>query len=489
MKTLHELEFDNSYARLPAMFYSRHAPTPLTQAHLVHFNPAAARLIDLDPEQAAHPDFVDTLTGRRPLPGSDPLAMCYAGHQFGHFVPRLGDGRALLLGEVRTDSGAKWDLHLKGSGETLYSRGGDGRSVLRSAIREYLGSEAMHGLGIPTTRALCITGSKEDVYREQIETGAMLLRLAPSHIRFGSFEYFYYEQRFDELRILADYVLEQHFGHLRETDNRYLALLREVIASTARLVAGWQAVGFAHGVMNTDNMSIHGITLDYGPFGFLDRYQADFVCNHSDHRGRYTFNRQPDIALFNLSCLAQALLPLIDAQPQAAAELAKAELGAFEHLFTDDYAARMRARLGLQQQLPGDQALCDELLSLMDDNQVDYTSLFRSLSQPQPSAARALFLDPQACDAWMQRYQARLQKENVPAQERSSRMKQVNPKYILRNHLAENAIRKAADDSDYSEIDRLMILLQQPFDEHPGMDSFAAPPPDWARHIQVSCSS
>ncbi len=489
MKKLHELNFDNSYARLPPAFYSRHVPVPLAQAHLVHFNAAAARLIDLDPDQAARPDFVDILTGGSLLPEFQPLAMCYAGHQFGHYVSRLGDGRALLLGEVRNKQGEKWDLQLKGSGETGYSRGGDGRSVLRSAIREYLCSEAMHGLGIPTTRALCITGSREEVYREQIETGAMLLRLAPSHVRFGTFEYFYYQQHFDELRILADHVLEQHFRHLRETADPYLALLREVIASTARLVAGWQAVGFAHGVMNTDNMSIHGITLDYGPYGFLDRYQAGFICNHSDHSGRYAFNRQPDIALFNLSCLAQTLLPLLDAQPEAAAELAKAELAQYEAIFTDDYAARMRAKLGLQESMPGDQDLCADLLRLMEDNHVDYTLLFRTLSGPEPETARTLFRNPQACDAWLERYQARQQADPRSAQERSRSMEQVNPKYILRNHLAEAAIRSAADDGDYNAIDRLMTVLQTPFDEHPGMEAWAAPPPDGAQAVQVSCSS
>ena len=493
MKTLQELNFDNSYARLPSIFYSEHAPEPLAKSHLVHFNQAAAELIELDPEQAMHPDFVDIMTGCQSLPGFQPLAMCYAGHQFGQFVPRLGDGRALLLGEIKTDKGEKWDIQLKGGGPTLYSRSGDGRAVLRSTIREYLCSEAMHGLGIPTTRALCMTGSQEEVYREQIETGAMLIRLAPSHVRFGTFEYFYYEQRYDDLKVLANYVIDHHFQHLKETENPCLELLREVIATTARLIAKWQAVGFSHGVMNTDNMSIHSITLDYGPYGFLDRYQPDFICNHSDHHGRYAFNQQPDVGLFNLSCLAQALLPLIDPQPEAAAEKAKAELESYHDIFIDHYATLMSNKLGLYEQPTENKTLCDELLNIMHSNQVDYTLLFRNLSEPDSEKralnVRNLFIDPLACDAWMKKYQLRLNAENSSAEQRSQNMKRINPKYILRNHLAEAAIRKASDDADFSEIDRLMTVLLNPFDEHSDYESYATHPPAWAHEIKVSCSS
>jgi len=490
MKLLHQLEFDNSYARLPDIFFSRHDPVPLTDSRLIHFNANAAELINLDPRQALHPDFVDVVTGKCLLPGFQPLALCYAGHQFGQYVPRLGDGRALLLGEVRTENGAKWDLQLKGGGQTLYSRGGDGRAVLRSTIREYLCSEAMFGLGIPTTRALCITGSQEEVFREQIESGAMLIRMAPSHVRFGSFEYFYYEQRYDDLKILADHVLENHFKHLLETGNPYLSLLSEVISSTARLIAAWQAVGFSHGVMNTDNMSILGLTLDYGPYGFLDQYQPGFICNHSDHHGRYAFDRQPDIGLFNLSCLAQALLPLIDTQPEIAAEAAKSELEKYQPAFVEHYATLMRAKLGLFESRPQDKTLCDDLLTIMHTDQVDYTLLFRGLSEPDSATAvRDLFMDRASCDNWMQQYVSRLKAEDCTAELRSRKMKQVNPKFILRNHLAETAIRKASDNADFDEIDRLMTLLQNPFDEQPGCESYAAPPPSGARGIQVSCSS
>jgi uncharacterized protein YdiU (UPF0061 family) len=318
--TLHTLPLSNSFAQLPGTFYSRVRPTPFEQpAELIHFNTAAAELLDLDPAVADDPACVDVFSGRQLLPGADPLAMLYAGHQFGHYVPQLGDGRAIILGETTNRQQARWEIQLKGCGQTPYSRDGDGRAVLRSTIREYLCSEAMHGLGIPTTRALCITGSREEVYREQIETGAMLTRLAPSHVRFGSFEVFFYRNRHDALQTLADYVIATHYPELQDTEQPYVALLQAVVDKTANLLAQWQAVGFAHGVMNTDNMSVLGLTLDYGPFGFMEAYDPGLVCNHSDHHGRYAFDQQPQVALFNLSCLAQTLLPLVDVEAARAA--------------------------------------------------------------------------------------------------------------------------------------------------------------------------
>lgn len=493
MKTLEQLQFDNSYARLPDLFWSAHQPSPLDHSFLIHFNEQAAGLIGLDPQQAQRPDFVDIITAKTPLPGYQPVALCYAGHQFGHYVPRLGDGRAILLGEIKTDTNAKWDLQLKGAGQTLYSRGGDGRAVLRSTIREYLCSEAMHGLGIPTTRALCMTGSCEEVYRERIEAGAMLLRMAPSHVRFGSFEYFYYNNRFDDLRTLADYVLQQHYPHLQEASNPYLALLEEAVRRTAQLIAQWQAVGFSHGVMNTDNMSILGLTLDYGPYGFFDQYQPDFICNHSDHQGRYAFNRQPDIGLFNVSCLAQALLPLIDKQPEHSAEIATEALRAYEPQFKTHFAELMRGKLGLREARENDEYLWNDLFSNMEQNQVDYTLLFRALSEADPDLrtrkARGLFLDRSSCDAWLKAYHARLRSEGRNTTERSIHMKRSNPKYILRNYIAEFAIRKAEDDADFSEIDTLMRLLQNPYEEQPEFEHYAGHPPAWAEGIEVSCSS
>ena len=489
MKTLEQLTFNNTYTRLPDIFYNRVNTAPLTNQHLISFNPSAAGLIDLDITESTRADFVDIISGKKSLPGYGPFAMCYAGHQFGHYVPRLGDGRAILLGQVVTEKGDKWDLQLKGAGQTLYSRNADGRAVLRSTIREYLCGEAMHGLGIPTSRALCIIGSDTEVYRETIETGALLLRIAPSHVRFGSFEYFYYNQQFDDLKILADYVIEHHYPEYEDTTSPYLSLLKQVIKATAKLIAKWQSVGFSHGVMNTDNMSIHGITLDYGPFGFLDQYQPDYICNHSDHEGRYAFNKQPDIGLFNVSCFAQSLLPLLNKDPEKAAEIAMAELEKYKLIFIDHYSTLMRNKLGLIESKKEDQELCSDLFDLMQVNSVDHTILFRALSETNTEHVRDLFLQRDAFDRWMTTYQARLMQENIDPLIRSSNMKNTNPKFILRNHLAEIAIQKATDDKDYSEIDTLLKLLQQPFDEHEGYDTYADHPPEWAQEIEVSCSS
>ena len=490
MHALEDLPFDNSYARLPEDFYRRVPPTPFTEpAYLVSFNDEVARLIDLDPSQSKRPEFADYFSGRHLLSGADPVAMLYSGHQFGVNVSQLGDGRAILLGEVVNSHGEKWDLHLKGAGLTPFSRDGDGRAVLRSTIREYLCSEAMHGLGIPTTRALCIIGSDEKVWRESIETGAMLIRLAPTHVRFGSFEIFYYRRQMDHLRRLADYVIEQHFPQFVSAPDRYVRFFAEVVARTARLIAQWQAVGFAHGVMNTDNMSILGLTLDYGPFGFMDDYDAGFICNHSDHHGRYAFNQQPYIGLWNLSCLAQALLPLASEEPL------KAALHSYNETLNAHYTELMCVKLGLRDRLDDDADLVSDLLTVMQNNRADYTTFFRTLSsfQPGPGAEnhplRDSCLDRAAFDAWAHRYGERLKKEQSQDAERRDRMNLVNPKYVLRNYLAQQAIALATEKKDYSEIDRLLTLLRDPFSEQPARESYAAPPPNWGKHLSVSCSS
>ena len=491
MRKIEELQFHNTYARLPEDFYSRLAPTPFSRPpYLVSFSSAAAALIDLDPNEAARPEFVDYFSGRRLLPGSDPVAMLYSGHQFGQYVPRLGDGRAILMGEVRNRQGEKWDLHLKGAGQTPYSRDGDGRAVLRSTIREYLCGEAMHGLGIPTTRGLCIVGSDEEVLREEgVETGAMLVRLASTHVRFGSFEVFYYRRQYEHLARLADYVMAEHFPHLTGAGDRYARFLTEVVIRTAHLMAKWQAVGFAHGVMNTDNMSILGVTLDYGPFGFLDDYDPGFICNHSDHGGRYAFHRQPDIGHWNLHALAQALLPLMTE------EQAKEALAAYEPALVAHYTDLMRQKLGLEEWRPEDGDLLTGLLEIMQAGHVDYTRTFRSLGgvQSDPSSVneslRDLFLDRTACDAWAARYRERLRLEGGRDAEREQRMARVNPKYVLRNYLVQVAIAQATEKRDFAEIDRLLDLLRDPFAERPDMERYAAPPPDWGRRIVVSCSS
>ena len=319
MAKLDELRFDNTYARLPPAFYSKLAPTPLAEPHLVSFNPAAAALVGLDPSEAERPEFVEAFGGKSLPRGAEPLAMLYAGHQFGIYVPQLGDGRALLLGEVRGPGGDKWDLHLKGSGPTPYSRGFDGRAVLRSTVREYLCGEAMHGLGVPTTRALCIVGSSEPVVRERVERAAALVRLSPSHVRFGTFEVFQRRGQHAHVRQLADYVIGQHFPELSGLPDRFARFLSEVVARTARLVAMWQAHGFAHGVLNTDNMSVLGLTLDYGPFGFIDDFDPGYVCNHSDYAGRYAFDQQPAVGLWNLTRLADSLSSLLTPEQTEAA--------------------------------------------------------------------------------------------------------------------------------------------------------------------------
>lgn len=504
-------QWTNSYAQLPDSFYSRVRPTPFTSpSRLIHFNAAAADLLGMAPDELSDPQWLEWLSGHSLPGGGDPLAMLYAGHQFGQYVPQLGDGRAIMLGEISLGKRKPWtaegmttdriEIQLKGSGQTPYSRQGDGRAVLRSTIREYLCSEAMHGLGIPTTRALAIIGSDDEVYRERAEPGAILTRLAPSHVRFGSFEVFFYRDQFDRIRTLADYVLSYHYPDLKDASNPYLALFSEVMQRTARLIAQWQAVGFAHGVMNSDNMSILGLTLDYGPFGFMQAYQPGYICNHSDHGGRYAFDQQPEMGLFNLSCLAQALLPLLDDKPDKGAEIAKDVLAQYQPLFIKEYAALMRQKLGLVEAHEEDQSLLSDLLNLMEANQVDYTILFRRLANfnswisartlsGRNEAIRDLFLDRNRFDAWAIRYARRLQKEKRNDAERKVRIRKVNPKYILRNHLAEIAIRKAEDDQDYSEIDKLFTILQNPFDEWPEYEDYAEHPPEWAEDISVSCSS
>lgn len=488
-RRLEPLPFDNSYARLSEAFYAKVNPTPFSDPpHLVSFNHAAAELIDLDPDEAKHPEFAGVFGGSLLVPGMEPLAMLYSGHQFGVYVPQLGDGRAILLGEVRNGRDEKWDLHLKGAGITPFSRDGDGRAVLRSTIREYLCSEAMHGLGIPTTRALCIVGSDEKVYREQVETGATLLRMAPSHVRFGTFEIFYYRKQYDHLTVLADYVIANHYPHLAVATDKYARFFAEVTERTANLIAQWQAVGWAHGVMNTDNMSILGITLDYGPFGFMDDYDPGFICNHSDHNGRYAFNQQPFIGLWNLSCLAQALLPLVPKE-----EL-KAALDRYTSIHQARYVELMRIKLGLDGARPDDESLVNDLLVLMAQSQADYTNVFRTLGEFRSTPGelneglRDYFVDRGSFDGWAARYCARLREQTGTDADRRERMNRVNPKYVLRNYLAQTAIEKAQQ-KDYSEVDRLLSLLQGPFSDQPGMGAYAAPPPNWGKHLAVSCSS
>lgn len=488
-RQLETLTFHNTYARLPEAFYAKLNPTPFSSSpYLVSFNAAAADLIDLDLREAERPEFTALFGGSMLTPAMEPLAMLYSGHQFGVYVPQLGDGRAILLGEATNARGERWDLHLKGAGLTPFSRDGDGRAVLRSTIREYLCSEAMHALGIPTTRALSIIGSDEKVYREQVESGAMLLRMAPSHVRFGTFEIFYYRRQHEHLRVLADYVIDHHYPHLREAPDKYAALFAQVVERTARLIARWQAVGWAHGVMNTDNMSILGLTLDYGPFGFMDDYDAGFICNHSDHNGRYAFNQQPFIGLWNLSCLAQALLPL------AEKDALKEGLDGYMPLFEREYRSLMRAKLGLADVRDQDEELIREFLGLLQGSHADYTIVWRELGGFLSGRGmvndrlREHFLNRERFDAWAVQYAERLRAERSRDEDRQQAMNRVNPKYVLRNYLVQAAIEKAQQ-KDFAEIDRLLALLQHPYTDQPGMEGYAAPPPNWGKHLSVSCSS
>ena len=487
MKALDELTFDNRFARLGDAFSTHVLPEPIDDPRLVVASPAAMALLDLDPAQADTPVFAQLFGGHKLWAEAQPRAMVYSGHQFGSYNPQLGDGRGLLLGEVCNAAGEHWDLHLKGAGQTPYSRMGDGRAVLRSSIREFLASEALHALGIPTSRALCVIGSNTPVWREKQERAAMVLRLAPSHVRFGHFEYFYYTKRTDEHTALAEHVLAAHFPQCREQPQPYLAMFREIVERNAELIAKWQAYGFCHGVMNTDNMSILGITFDFGPFAFLDDFDANFICNHSDDRGRYAFSNQVPIGQWNLSALAQALTPLIEV------EALRETLGLFLPLYQAHYLDLMRRRLGLTRAEDSDAKLIEHLLQLMQSGGIDYSLFFRRLGdEPAEQAVARLrddFIDRPGFDAWAAHYTARVARDGEPRQDlRRKRMHAVNPLYILRNYLAQQAI-DAAENGDYSVVRQLHQVLSQPFDEQPGMAAYAQRPPEWGKHLEISCSS
>lgn len=486
MKRLDDLQFDNRFARLGDAFSTEVLPDPLADPHLVVASPAAMALLDLDPAEADTPVFAELFAGHKLWSDAAPRAMVYSGHQFGSYNPRLGDGRGLLLGEVVNDAGEHWDLHLKGAGQTPYSRMGDGRAVLRSSIREFLASEHLHALGIPSSRALCVTGSSTPVYREKKESGAMVMRLAPSHVRFGHFEYFYYTRQHEQLKTLGEHVLACHFPECLDADEPWLAMFRTVIERNAEMIAGWQAYGFCHGVMNTDNMSILGITFDYGPYAFLDDFDANHICNHSDDSGRYSFSNQVPIAHWNLAALAQALTPHI------AVEALREALELFLPLYQAAWLDRMRRRLGFTQAEDGDEALVQRLLQLMQTSAVDYTLFFRRLGDSAPEQAVAVlrddFVDLAGFDAWAAQYVERAAREGDDQDARRQRMHAVNPKYILRNYLAQRAI-EAAERGDYSEVRQLHAVLARPFDEQPGMETYAERPPEWGKHLEISCSS
>jgi uncharacterized protein YdiU (UPF0061 family) len=485
-----QVRWATSYAALGPPFARPVQPQPLTRPHWLATSDGVAELLGWPADWWTHPDAIAPFAAHGLWPGMQSVATVYSGHQFGVWAGQLGDGRALLLGEVATPAGGL-EIQLKGSGLTPYSRMGDGRAVLRSSIREFLCSEAMHGLGIPTTRALALVGSDLPVRREGIETAAIVARVAPSFLRFGHFEHFSHHGQHDALRQLFDHVVDRYAPQCRSAPEPVAALLAWVADSTAELLADWQAVGFCHGVMNTDNMSILGLTIDYGPFGFLDAFDPGHICNHSDHQGRYAFSRQPQIAHWNLHALAQALVPLL---PSPDTEGLSGALEVYRERFGPALLQRLRAKLGLRDERAEDGELADDLLRLMAAGRVDHTIAWRRLGRfstdtgADNAVVRDLFLDRIGFDAWADRYRVRLRAEQSIDAERGTRMQRINPHVVLRNHLAETAIRQA-EAGDASEVRRLLRVLSQPFDEDLAQPTDADFPPGWAGSLAVSCSS
>jgi len=486
--SIHNLQVANSFAELPSAFHTFLQPQPLNEPRLLHANTEVAALLGLSAAALQQPEFLQLVSGQRPLPGGRTLAAVYSGHQFGVWAGQLGDGRAHLLGEVLTPAGPL-ELQLKGSGRTPYSRMGDGRAVLRSSVREYLASEAMAGLGIPTTRALALAVSDDPVYRETVETAAIITRVSPSFVRFGSFEHWAGDP--GNLRTLTNYVMNRHFADLRDdhgsdaSPEAVLRMLREVTRRTAKLIADWQTAGFCHGVMNTDNMSILGLTIDYGPYGFMDRFQANHICNHSDTHGRYAWNVQPAVAHWNLYRLGGVFLGL-----GLAEEDLREALSGYQKDFLDAYHRNLCRKLGLRAWEEGDEDLVDAWWRMLHAQKADFTLAFRHLASVERDSAPflQLFADTASAQSWLERYAKRLQAQSWPAADREAAMLRANPLYVLRNHLAQAAIGAAAR-GDASEIDTLLSLLRDPYTERPGFERYADPAPEWAERLEVSCSS
>lgn len=477
------------FLTLGKSFYSDVAPVALTNPYRIALNEELARSLHVPDALISSFEAIPELSGEQISSAQTPVATVYSGHQFGVWAGQLGDGRAMLLGEMTDSEGQRQEIQLKGAGETPYSRRADGRAVLRSSIREYLCSEAMHGLGIPTTRALHLSGSKQYAMREQPETTAIVTRVAPSFIRFGHFEHFYYQGRIDELKQLADFVLQHYYPQCLYAENPYAELLGDVAIRTARLVAQWQASGFMHGVLNTDNMSVLGLTLDYGPFGFMEAFNHDHICNHSDHQGRYSYRNQPAIGQWNVFAFGQTLVPLINS-----VETTEQALDNYKSAFEQHWQQLCRAKFGLETVQENDANLFNQFFQLMQDHRADFTLSFRTLSHLKNEITTtddelfALFSGAQALPDWLQRYRERCLTENRNDSERNAAMLAANPKYILRNYLAQIAIEKAQQD-DFSEIQRLHRILQNPFAEQPEAEAYASLPPDWAGDLCVSCSS
>jgi len=424
--------------------------------------------------------LLNIFNGTEKIESLKPLSMVYSGHQFGQYVEQLGDGRGLLLGQMSSNSGLI-DIHLKGAGKTPYSRFGDGRAVLRSVIREYLCGEAMHALSIPTSRALMIIGSDEMVIREKSESAAMLARTAKTHIRFGSFEYFHYNNQPENVKALADFCIDQYSTYFSRTPSAYEDFFRVIVERTASMIAKWQAYGFNHGVMNTDNMSILGETFDYGPYGFMEDYLPTYVCNHSDHQGRYAFKNQPYIGLWNCSALGHALSSLISEEAQG--EI----LQTYEEIFQSTLAELFRKKLGLEQDQAEDATLIQGLLDIMESEKLDYTNTFRNLTQALTNKTTPE-LDSDIAKSWIVSFQERHTKEGLSVDKKLISMHQINPKFILRNYMAQEAI-DAAEDSDFSKLETLIVVLTKPFEELKEHQKFANKSPAWAKDLEISCSS
>jgi len=475
---------DNSFARLPKAFYARVAPTPVAKPRLLRLNHALAEELGLPSERLASDEAVEILAGNRILDEMDPLAMVYAGQQFGNWVPQLGDGRAILLGEVIDRQGARRDIQLKGAGPTPFSRNGDGRAALGPVIREYIVSEAMAALGIPTTRALAMVETGEPVYRERALTGAILTRVASALVRVGTFQYFMSREDVEAIRLLADHLIERAFPSAANAADPYRRLLEEVIQRQADLIARWMGVGFIHGVMNTDNMSIVGETLDYGPCAFMDRYHPDTVFSSIDRLGRYAYNRQPGIALWNLARFAETLLPLLASTEEASTDCAKQALASFMPRFQSSHSAEFRRKLGFQEASDANDQVAVRLLETMAEQNADFTLTFRDLSnceiaQPETmSETRARFDDPTAFDDWAKSWSRQLDVEACDPHERRAEMCATNPAFIPRNHRVLQVI-DAAETGDLAPLDDLLTVVTQPFADHPGLEYLAlAPEPD-----------
>ncbi|MBR0649719.1 YdiU family protein [Roseomonas terrae] len=466
--------FDNSYARLPERLFARLPPTPVSAPRLLRLNAALAGSLGLDAAWLASPAGVAMLAGNHVPAGAEPIAQAYAGHQFGHFVPSLGDGRAILLGEVVTPAGERRDIQLKGSGPTPFSRRGDGRAAIGPVLREYIIGEAMAALGIPTTRALAAVATGDDVFREDVLPGAVLTRVAASHLRVGTFQYFAARRDTDALRVLADYAIARHYPAAAEAASPALALLENVALRQADLVAQWMLVGFIHGVMNTDNCAISGETIDYGPCAFMEAYNPETVFSSIDQQGRYAYGNQPGIAHWNLARLAECLLPLIDADEAAAVEKAQSALAAYAPRFGAGWRDGLLRKIGLTAARDGDDELLQDMLVRLSANQVDFTLFFRRLADAADGdmAARALFADPAAFDGWADAWRARLAQE-PPG--RAAAMRAINPLYIPRNHLVEEALAAAASRDDLAPFEALLAALSCPFEEQPGRERYAMP--------------